>query len=99
MRRLGLPEPTVNRRLHGPDGALIAKLDFDWEPPRITLEWDGLRYHSTPRQKRQDDARQNAVVLAGRLVLRYGWADLRDEPDRIAADLRRAFEIRGHPVG
>lgn len=99
VRGLGLPEPSVNRRLFGPDGELIAKVDFDWAPPRITLEWDGLRYHSTPRQKRHDDARQNAVVLSGRLVLRYGWADLRDDPERIAADLRRAFALRGHPVG
>jgi hypothetical protein len=98
VRRAGLPTPAVNRRLYAPDGRLIAKLDFDWMPPGVPLEWDGLRYHSSPRQKRNDDARQNQVGLTGRLVLRYGWADLRDEPERIAAELRRAFAMKGAPL-
>ncbi len=98
----GLPQPEVNRRLYGPDGALLAQVDLRF-PPAVTTEWDGLRWHATRRQKEHDDARQNELILSGEIVLRYSLRDL-EEPERVAREIRRAIEIargvrRQEPAG
>jgi very-short-patch-repair endonuclease len=92
FRRAGLEPTAVNRRLHAPDGCLVAMVDLLWEPPGVVAEVDGLRFHSTRRQKEHDDRRQNAIVLTGRLVLRYSSRDL-DEPDRVIREVRQALEL------
>jgi predicted transcriptional regulator of viral defense system len=94
FRRAGLPPPQVNAKIFGVDGAIVAKLDFVWPEYGVVVEVDGLRYHSTRRQKEYDDRRQNAIVLTGRTVLRYSARDL-DEPDRIVGEIRRAFSMAG----
>ena len=90
--RMGLPPPQVNRRLHDEHGQLVAKIDFWWPDARLVVEVDGLRWHSTPRQKHRDDTRQNRLVLRGQRVLRYGRIDL-EEPDRVAAEVAAGFAM------
>ncbi|MGH3442497.1 MAG: type IV toxin-antitoxin system AbiEi family antitoxin domain-containing protein [Nitriliruptorales bacterium] len=91
LRREGLPLPHVNRHVHGPDGALIGKVDFVWEWAKLVVEVDGLRWHSLPSQKRYDDDRQNELVLAGYRVLRFGAGKIRDELPEVLAAVARAL--------
>jgi hypothetical protein len=98
FRRGGLPEPAVNSRVVEEDGLFLARTDFGWEPPAVHAEADGLRFHSGLRHKRYDDLRQNALVLSGRIVLRYSIADL-DEPDRVVTEVRRALELGWERLG
>jgi hypothetical protein len=88
-----IPDPEVNRYVYEQDGLFLAKTDFGWEPPGVHLEVDGIRFHSLPSQKRYDDARQNRLVLSERIVLRYSYRDLLEEPGRIVAEVRRALDI------
>lgn len=92
FRDAGLPRPSVNRCLTDGTGAFVAKVDFSWLDGRVIVEIDGLRFHSSARQKRYDDARQNELVLSGRIVLRFSVADL-DDPERVVAQIRRALEL------
>lgn len=89
--RNGLPRPAVNVRLHDEDGGLIGVVDICW--PGVVAEVDGLRFHSTRRQKEHDDARQNAIVLRGELVLRYSDGDIRHRPERVVVEIRRAIAL------
>lgn len=86
-----LPPPQVNRILLAPDGTLIGKLDFMWDPPGVVVEVDGLPFHATRLQKEHDGRRQNAIVLSGRRVLRYTSADLAD-PARVISEIRSALD-------
>ena len=70
FRRSRLPHPHVDRHLYDPGGHLIARVEFSWLPD-LTVEVDGLRFHTTPSQKAHDDDRQNQLVLSGQRVLRY----------------------------
>ncbi len=90
FRRAGLPLPRVNRTFHADGVTFVAKLDFLWEEQGLVVEVDGLAFHSTRRQKMHDERRQNAIVLAGRRVLRYGAHDLED-PARVATEIRAAL--------
>jgi hypothetical protein len=88
----GLPRPDVNRRLFDDSGAIVARVDFSWLDGLVVVEIDGLRFHSTARQKRYDDARQNELVLSGRIVLRFSLADF-DEPARVVDQVSRALAL------
>jgi hypothetical protein len=92
FKRGGLPRPSVNRSVYEQHGLFIAKTDFGFEPPGVHVECDGMRFHSLPSQKRYDDSRQNALVLADKVVLRYSYRDL-DEPDRVIAEVWRGLEL------
>ena len=80
----------MNHVLFDRSGALVAKLEFAWDPERVIVECDGLRFHTTPSQKAYDDHRQNRLILDARIVLRYGWGAL-EEPDRIVGEIAEAL--------
>jgi hypothetical protein len=90
-RRAGLPLPQVNVRLTASDGTLVGLLDMRW--PGVVAEVDGLRFHSTRRQKEYDDARQNGIILSGVLVLRYSDGDIREDPHRVVEEIHRALAL------
>ena len=48
------------------------RLDIELEH-RVFLELDGYAYHSSPEQKRRDDARRNHLRLTGIEYLVYDW--------------------------
>lgn len=91
LRRRGLPMPKVNRRIWSQDGHLIGKVDFTWEWANLVVEVDGLRWHSLPSQKRYDDDRQNAIVLTGTRILRFGAQKIQNDLDDVMATVARAL--------
>lgn len=71
---------------------------------RLVIETDGERWHGTPGALRRDRARDRALVTAGFLVLRIGYAEILDNWAPVEAQilsLVRAdrHRVRGTPRG
>ena len=59
-------------------------IDVAFPRCRLAVEVDGRRYHSDESNRfERDRQRQNALISAGWRVLRFTWAMLVDEPDRV----------------
>ena len=93
-----LPVPELQREIVGPDGEVIARVDFYWEQQRTVGEFDGkikygrlLRPGQSPEdavfeEKRREDRLRDLDLQ----VVRWVWSDL-NQPDVLAERLRRAF--------
>lgn len=87
LRRTGLPQPTARQKFlrHG-----RYYLDLWWEEPRLAVEVDGSQ-HMVGQQWWEDMDRQNEVGLDDRLVLRFPSHAIREEPERVAAQIGRGL--------
>jgi very-short-patch-repair endonuclease len=84
----GLPRPRMNAHL-----ALRGRffeIDALWERERLAVELDGGA-HRTRRAFRTDRERDRILLAEGYRTARVTWDQMQDEPDEIAADLRRAL--------
>ncbi|PVZ08016.1 endonuclease domain-containing protein [Actinomycetospora cinnamomea] len=68
-----------------------AVLDLAFPTARVVVEVDGWAYHRDLPAFRRDQARQNALVLAGWTVLRVNWHDLEADPDAVLATITAAI--------
>ena len=59
-----------------------------WEPQRLIAELDGGAVHGTHQAFESDRQRDRILLVEGWHSMRITWAQLRDEPEAIAADLR-----------
>ena len=57
------------------------------------METDSATFHDTVRARRNDPARDRALMLAAWRVARYTWWDVTAEPARVAAELRALLEL------
>lgn len=71
---------------HGP-----AVLDLAFLEHRVLVEIDGWAYHRDLRAFLHDTARQNALVLAGWVVIRTNWHELKEHPDTFVLTVREAL--------
>lgn len=89
-RSSGLPAPLVNASIPIEGREFVP--DFFWPAQRLIAETDGFETHGT-RQAFEDDRRRDQLLdAAGYRTLRFTWRQLRDEPERVAATLRRRLE-------
>jgi very-short-patch-repair endonuclease len=84
IRSFGLPVPVRELRV---GGRHQYRADVAWLQARLLVEVDGFATHGTPEALQADLARQNELVRQGWRVLRYTWADLRDRPGQVAAEI------------
>ena len=63
-------------------------VDCHWPGLRQIVELDGWETHSTRSAFQDDRARDRRLTAAGYTVTHITWAQLDDEPEEIAADLR-----------
>lgn len=70
FRRLGVPQPAWNVPLDDAKGR-IGIVDCLWDCD-LVVEFEGLRFHTTPAQRRRDASRFNRLARRGP-VLRYTW--------------------------
>jgi very-short-patch-repair endonuclease len=86
LRRHGLPQPRFN------DWILLGdkrfQVDCRWPGTQQVVELDSWQGHGTRSAFRSDRGRDRALRVAGYHVTRLTWAELDDEPDQVAADLR-----------
>ena len=76
-----LPVPETQVRLNG------YRVDFYWPGQRLVVETDGLRYHRTAATQARDARRDRAHAWAGLMTMRFTYAEVRDEPEAVAATL------------
>ncbi|HET9077662.1 MAG TPA: type IV toxin-antitoxin system AbiEi family antitoxin domain-containing protein [Acidimicrobiales bacterium] len=58
--------------------------------PGLVAEVDGFAHHWSPEHKAYDDARRNALLMDGVLVLVYNWRDVFFDGARVVRDIRAA---------
>lgn len=88
----GLPCPVPQFRV--PIEGATFRLDFAYPEHRIAIEGDGFEFHSDRQRFERDRSRQNELVLAGWLVLRFTWRQITQEPELVAARIRVALDLR-----
>lgn len=91
--RHGVPAPRWNTRLYD-DRGFVGVVDALWEPAGAVAEIEGLRFHTTPAQRRDDARRYNRISRRHRL-LRYTWLDIVQRSAEVAAELREALSDGG----
>ncbi len=91
--RHGVPAPRWNTRLYD-DRGYVGVVDALWELARTVAEIEGLRFHTSPAQRRDDARRYNRISRRHRL-LRYTWLDIVQRPAQMAVELLEALSAGG----
>jgi hypothetical protein len=86
LRRYGLPRPRLNAWIGV--GEKRFQVDCHWPGTGHVVELDSWEAHGTRSAFREDRARDRILGTAGYLVTRISWAQLDDEPEAVASDLR-----------
>jgi very-short-patch-repair endonuclease len=73
---------------------VIGVVDLLFPVERIVIEIDGRRAHSDPAAFERDRIRQNRLIRAGYVVLRYTWARLVNEPTAVVTEIRQVVTQR-----
>ena len=92
LRRHGvrLPERQVKVRL----AQRNYRLDLAYRLDRVFIEGDGFGVHSTRSAFESDRTRQNNLVIAGWVPLRFTWQQARHSEEKIADQVRAALTLR-----
>ena len=80
----GIPRPDLQREIFGPDGRLVARVDFCWDERRTVGEFDGkVKYgrllkpgQSLDEVLYDEKLREDALRDLGWQVVRWLWRDL-----------------------
>lgn len=54
LRRLGLPQPTLQYTIRDRQGRFIARVDAAWPDSRVIVEFDGVAHHDPPGARHRD---------------------------------------------
>jgi very-short-patch-repair endonuclease len=87
LRRHRLPRPRLNDWVTV--GERRYQVDCHWAGTGQIVELDSWQAHGTRTAYRDDRTRDRVLRVAGYEVTRITWAQIDDEPEEIAADLRR----------
>jgi len=89
----GVPQPRWNVSCSDKRGR-IGTVDCVWEAGPVIVELEGLRFHTSPAQRRQDAGRYNRLSAKARL-LRYTWQDIVERADEACAEILAALNATG----
>lgn len=95
--RLALHEgalPTPELQISVTVGRFSYRIDLGWSRWRIGIELDGRAFHGSAEAVLEDRRRQNALLTAGWLILRFTWDDLVHRPWQVLATIREALAAR-----
>lgn len=87
-RAAGLPTP-IQQAVIRSRGRFLARVDFLWPEAMLVVEVDGLGKYDDRGELSREKQRQNALVAAGYVVLRFTWADIVRRPESTAAAVRQ----------
>lgn len=87
----GLPRPEAQVTLNGAWGAFVARVDLYYPEARLAIEYDGDQHRD---QLIDDNRRHNRLHDIGVTVLRYTAPDLKDRPNHVVEQVRRALAER-----
>src|SRR5262249_37076586 len=86
----GLPRPSFNAPLA--IRGRFFEIDCLWRDHRIAVELDGRAVHGTAAAFESDRERDRILQAEGWRTVRVTWRQLSDDPDAVAADLRRLLD-------
>jgi hypothetical protein len=92
LHRYSLPRPRLNDWITV--GERRFQVDCHWPDSGQVVELDGWQAHGTRSAFQEDRKRDRTLRTAGYEVTRISWAQLDDEPEAIASDLRRLLGSR-----
>jgi very-short-patch-repair endonuclease len=87
-----LPLPLINASVAGHE------VDALWPDARLIVELDGWEHHRDRAAFERDRVRDSELMLAGYRVIRVTWRRLRDQPEQVAALIRRALTALRTPA-
>ena len=91
LHAAGLPRPVLQHEIRDTGGRLIGRADLAWPDRKVLVEFDG-EIHRERDVFVNDLRRQNQLVAAGWVVLRFSSADVLGRPDEVIAEIRRALD-------
>lgn len=86
----GLPMPELQFPVRDAGGVVVAAADMAWPEHKVLVEFDG-DVHRQRRTFVEDRRRQNRLVAAGWIILRFTSADVYGDPEGVLAQIRRAL--------
>ena len=86
----GLPRPVLQHPVRNAGGSLLGRADLAWPDRKVLVEFDG-NVHRERDVFVNDVRRQNALVAAGWMVLRFTSADVLGRPAEVIAAIRWAL--------
>lgn len=89
-----LPDPEWNVRVRDDEG-LIGIVDALWPQWGVISEKEGLRFHTSPAQRRRDAERFNRLQDAHYRPRRFSWEDVVHRPVWVVESLYRALNGAG----
>lgn len=92
-REAGIGGWVANLKVWVPQQWTTYYLDIAFERLRLACEIDGRETHGTDDAFEADRERQNILVLAGWIVLRFTWKMLTEQPDYVIWATREALAI------
>ena len=88
LLQAGLPRPQVQTDLRDSDGRFVGRADLYYPTARLVIEYDGQNHRD---RLVEDNRRQNLILNAGFRLLRFTAADIRQRPDVVTSQVRRAL--------
>jgi hypothetical protein len=89
FRDCGLPAPDLQVELGGDEFA--ARVDFYWREFRTVVEVDGAMKYDDRSAAMRQLRRDSWLRRAGLEVEHFGWREITETPDEVAATIRTAF--------
>jgi hypothetical protein len=98
LRRSGLPVPLFNARLYAGQ-TFIAVADAWWGDAGVVVEVDSREWHLSPEDWERTLRRHARMSAHGIFVLHVTPGRIRDEPERVVAEIRSALTVgRARPA-
>lgn len=91
----GLPQPVLQQPFHDELG-LIGYVDLWWPDLHVVGEADGARKYQQREDLVNEKKREDRLRAAGLGVVRWTTEEIRDDPARVADQVRRASRIARH---
>ncbi len=86
----GLPRPVLQYEVRDAGARFLGRADLAWPDRKVLVEFDG-DVHRERDVFVRDLRRQNRLVAAGWIVLRFSSADVNGRPDEVVEEIRRAL--------
>jgi very-short-patch-repair endonuclease len=90
LHAAGLPRPVLQHEVRDSGGRFIGRADIAWPDRMVLVEFDG-EVHRQREVFVHDLRRQNQLIAAGWIVLRFTSADVLGRPGEVVAEIRRAL--------
>jgi len=98
IARYGLPVPSRQWPVRGPDDSFVGRVDFAYPAARLVIEIQSVRFHAGPDEWRAWMEREAELVAVGWRVLQVTARDIRARPDHLVDRILRALGHRPAPL-